>query len=100
MSISKKEQKQIQRFSPKQKMVIKVVMGGSIVLILTIILLIYINLQKTEEMKANDKAIVVSYEKPVDMIVQHIVIKQDSASSLRGVNYKPAKPLNASPAIK
>ena len=93
MQPAKKEQKQIQKFSYRQKTVIRFVVGAGIIFILTLLLIIYINLHKTEDTKANTQAEIVNNQKPSDMNIPEVLIMKDTVSGLHSANYKIARPL-------
>ncbi|MFI5218423.1 MAG: hypothetical protein ACHQNT_02960 [Bacteroidia bacterium] len=94
MKFSNSETKQIQKLSFKQKISLRVVWIVSSAIIFAIILLIYINLQKTEEIKANTDMAISEIEIPTDMVVLNKTGLQDTVGTIRGANFIIAKPLN------
>lgn len=94
MKFSNPETKQIQKLTFKQKMSLRIVWIASTAIIAAIILLIYINLQKTEEIKANAEVVILESEKPSEMVVLNKTGLQDTVGSFRGTNFIVAKPLN------
>ena len=88
----KNEQLSRQKLQQRQVTKLRVVIAGGCILALTLILLIYFNLTRIEEMKARDNSNAALQEKPVDMNVTKIKI-DPAANNQRGANYKIAKQL-------
>jgi hypothetical protein len=88
----KKEQFSRQKLQQRQVTKLRVVIAGGCILALTLILLIYFNLTRIEEMKARDNSNAALQEKPVDMNVAKIKI-DPAATNQRESNYKIAKQL-------
>ena len=89
---SKKEYSQRHILRPRQKTKLRLVIAGSCVLALTIILLIYFNIVRVKEMKAQDSTNNIPVERPVELNVNQIKIDSSSAHQ-NGVEYKIAKAL-------
>lgn len=88
------------RSSQRQKLSHKMVVAAGIsVLLITIIIITYIQFFKTETSKAENTDNLTMQSLPVDFRVEKIATVSPDTNSRNGLNYKIAKPLSLTPKI-
>ena len=88
-----KEQRIQQKQKLRQKQTLRFVIAGSITAVLTTILIIYINLNKVDEVKAVEETVQSdSTVRPSDLAVEKVLVAPESKTNSER-NYKIARPL-------
>lgn len=88
-----KEQRLQQKQRFRQKQTMRFVVAGSAIAVLTVILIIYINLTKVDEVKATEETVQIdSTALPSDLSVAKVRVAPESVSNSER-NYKTAKSL-------